>query len=191
MPLKGQLFIISGPSGVGKGTLVNAIIGRLPNVEVSVSATTRPPRPGDVDGVTYHFLSDAQFDRELSQDGFLEWAEVHGQRYGTLLSEVNRILASGKDLILEIDTQGNEIVRSKIPQAISIFIAPPSLKELEQRLLLRQTEDCSKIKQRLKAAELELKAKDSYNVVILNEDLDTAIQELVDCISSYHNHSES
>ncbi|GHT78655.1 guanylate kinase [Actinomycetota bacterium] len=185
MPEKGNLFIISGPSGVGKGTLVAAVLQRLENIQVSISATTRLPRLGDIPDQSYHFFSDQQFDEMISTDGFLEWAVIHGQRYGTLMSEVNKILKTGNDMILEIDIQGNNAVKAKMPEAISIFIAPPNMQELENRLRNRHSEDDLKIKQRLKTAELEIESKDGYNVVIVNEDLDAAINELVSLISGY------
>ena len=179
MSVRGQLFVISGPSGVGKGPLVNMLLERVDGIALSISATTRPPRSGDQEGVDYYFLDDEQFDALLANDGFLEWANVHGRRYGTLLAEVERILDLGQDLILEIDTQGNEQVKKRMPQAVSIFVAPPSLAELESRLRLRATEDYAEISRRLQTAKFELQAKDRYNVVIENADLNAAAAELV------------
>ncbi|MDR3135942.1 MAG: guanylate kinase [Coriobacteriales bacterium] len=185
MSTKGHLFVISGPSGVGKGTLVEKLLQRQKGIALSVSATTRPPRAGDRDGVTYHFLSDAQFDMLIAADGFLEWAEVHGWRYGTLVSEVERILASGQDLILEIDIQGNDLIKKRLPDAVSIFIAPPSLSELKQRLLQRGTEDEAAVARRLETAKLELQAQNRYNVIIENDDLDAACAALAQTVEAY------
>ncbi|MDR2672510.1 MAG: guanylate kinase [Coriobacteriales bacterium] len=185
MHTKGNLFIISGPSGAGKGTLVDAVVKRLDNIVVSVSATTRLPRLGDVPGESYHFLDDQEFDELARNGGFLEWATIHGRRYGTLVSEVQRILDAGQDLILEIDVQGNDLVKSKMPEAVSIFIVPPSLDELKRRLNQRGTEDPASIAQRLKAAEVELQARSRYNVIIVNDDLATATDELVAFIERY------
>ncbi|MDR2035216.1 MAG: guanylate kinase [Coriobacteriales bacterium] len=184
---RGSLFIVSGPSGVGKGTLVAAALKALPNLALSVSATTRPPRPGDVEGVDYYFKTEEEFDQLIQNGGFVEWAEVHGRRYGTLTSEVNKALGEGKDLILEIDPQGFMQVKSHMSEVVSIFIAPPSLEELKRRLKQRGTEDDQSISQRLKTAEIEIQAKDSYNVVIINDDLEKALQELVSLITQKGN----
>lgn len=175
----GHLFVISGPSGVGKGTLVAAVLKAFPDIALSISATTRAPRPGDVEGVSYHFKTDEEFDELIAQGNMLEWAQIHGNRYGTLLSEVQKALASGKDLILEIDPQGNSQVKSTLPEAFSIFIAPPTKEELRTRLVARGTEDSMSIEQRLRTAELELREKDRYNAVIVNDDLELATRELL------------
>jgi guanylate kinase len=172
---------------VGKGTLVAAALKALPNLALSVSATTRPPRPGDVEGVDYYFKTEEEFDQLIQNGGFVEWAEVHGRRYGTLTSEVNKALGEGKDLILEIDPQGFMQVKSHMSEVVSIFIAPPSLEELKRRLKQRGTEDDQSISQRLKTAEIEIQAKDSYNVVIINDDLEKALQELVSLITQKGN----
>jgi guanylate kinase len=176
---QGNLFVVSGPSGVGKGTLVFAAVKALPDVALSVSATTRAPRPGEVDGVTYHFKSDAEFDELLGHGGLLEWAEVHGRRYGTLTSEVRTALDEGRDLILEIDPQGCEQIQRQLPEAFSIFIAPPSLAELRKRLEGRATEDADSIARRLETAEVEMRMQNRYNVVIVNDNQALATQELL------------
>ena len=181
--IRGRLFIISGPSGAGKGTLVNAALKALPNLALSVSATTRPPRPGEIDGVTYHFITDEAFDELIANDGLLEWAEVHGQRYGTLTSEVTKALDAGNDLVLEIDLQGFRQVKSHLSEMFSIFIAPPSMDELKKRLILRGTETSETLSRRLETAEVEMKAKDSYTVIIVNDDLEKATQELIALMS--------
>jgi guanylate kinase len=174
----GTLFIISGPSGAGKGTLVNRVRDSITGLEVSVSATTRLPRAGERDGREYHFFSARQFDTELAADGFLEWAEVHGQRYGTLRREVERLLASGRDLILEIDVQGREQVLSRWPEAVSVFVAPPSLEELERRLRARGSDDERSVQWRVRTAREEMKKADSYDYLIFNDDLEKAVHEL-------------
>ncbi|MCL2806574.1 MAG: guanylate kinase [Coriobacteriia bacterium] len=182
IPLKGRLFVVSGPSGAGKGTLVSAALEMLPNLTLSVSATTRNPRPGEVEGVNYHFKSDQEFDELISTDGLLEWARVHQHRYGTLKDQVNRALSEGQDLILEIDLQGYRQIRDHDNEVISVFVAPPTLEELERRLVHRGTESKESIEQRLCTARVEMEAKDSYTVVIVNDDYETAAKELVDFI---------
>ena len=129
-----RLFVISGPSGAGKGTLLSRVRESRPDLGLTVSATTRSPRPGDVDGVTYHFLDDSDFVARVERGEFLEWADVHGHKYGTLRSEVDRRIADGKSVILEIDVQGAFNVRKVYPDAVLIFIEPPSMDELERRL---------------------------------------------------------
>ncbi|MDR3052768.1 MAG: guanylate kinase [Coriobacteriales bacterium] len=183
--MSGNLFVISGPSGAGKGTLVERAFGVLDELWLSVSATTRKPRPDELEGVHYFFLGDDQFDALLAEDGFLEWAPVHGQRYGTLRTEVESRLARGIDVVLEIDPQGAFQVREKLPRAQLIFIEPPSLRELERRLIIRATETAEAIARRLRTAEVELAAKERYNVVITNDDLETATSELVEFITQH------
>ncbi|MCL2757688.1 MAG: guanylate kinase [Coriobacteriia bacterium] len=182
---KGTLFVISGPSGAGKGTLVSMLTKSLDSIGLSVSATTRSPRPGEVDGVAYFFLSNEQFDEELAQDGFLEWASVHGNRYGTLIREAERTLAEGKDLILEIDVQGQAQIKQRYPDAVSIFIEPPSLSALEQRIRARGADSEESLQKRLEAARMELVAKERYTVLITNDDLETAAQQLIEVVMSY------
>jgi guanylate kinase len=181
---QGRFFIISGPSGVGKGTLVSAAVEALPQLALSVSATTRAPRPGDEEGVSYHFKSDAEFDELVKHGGLLEWAEVHGRRYGTLSSEVRAALDEGRDLILEIDPQGCEQIKAQLPEAVAIFIAPPSLAELKKRLEGRATEDAASIERRLRTAEVEMGMQNRYNVVIVNDNQHEATQSLLEVISA-------
>ena len=180
---KGHIFVISGPSGAGKGTMVNAALKAFPHMALSVSATTRSPRPGEVEGVDYHFKTNEEFDELLSNDGLLEWAEVHGQRYGTLTDEVNKALNEGRDLVLEIDPQGYNQVRSRMSEVCSIFIVPPSLDELKRRLELRGSESKESIERRLCTALVEMKMQDSYDVVIINDELEKATNELIAVIS--------
>lgn len=179
---QGRLFIVSGPSGAGKGTLVSALIKALPDLLLSISATTRPPRSCDSEGVSYHFKSDTEFDELIENGELLEWAEVHGNRYGTLVSEVRGALDTGKDLVLEIDPQGDEQVKRLIPETYSIFIAPPSMAELQRRLELRGTEDKAMIEERMRTAEVEMQSRGRYNAVIVNDDLAQATRELVEVV---------
>ena len=152
---KGNLFVISGPSGAGKGTLVKRLLERIPDAWVSVSATTRAPRPGEIDGVHYYFMNDKRFDDLVAAHGFLEWADVHGKRYGTLKRTVLERMSAGQQVILEIDVQGAFQVRKLIPEAILVFIEPPSLEELRRRLEGRGTENADAIERRMKTAEAE------------------------------------
>lgn len=184
----GRLFVVSGPSGVGKGTLVAAARKALPHLAFSVSATTRPPRKSEVDGVDYHFVSNADFDRLIEEGAMLEWAEVHGNRYGTLLSEVRKALDAGQDVILEIDPQGNQQVKNLVPEAYSIFIAPPSFEELRERIEDRATEDHKSIEQRLRTAKVELDQQDRYNAIIVNDVLDESIARLIEIIETESSH---
>ena len=169
-----KLFVISGPSGAGKGTLVTRVRERRSNLGLTVSATTRAPRKGEVDGVNYFFLTREEFDRRVANGEFVEWAEVHGNRYGTLVSEVQSKLASGASLILEIDVQGALQVKERFPEAVLIFIKPPSLE-----VLGRGTETPETIELRMANAAHELALADRYDDVVVNDDLDRATDELV------------
>lgn len=175
-----KLFVISGPSGAGKGTLVTRVRERRSNLGLTVSATTRAPRKGEVDGVNYFFLTREEFDRRVANGEFVEWAEVHGNRYGTLVSEVQSKLASGSSLILEIDVQGALQVKERFPEAVLIFIKPPSLEVLRERLariaVPRRPET---IELRMANAAHELALADRYDEVVVNDDLDRATDELV------------
>lgn len=182
---KGNLFVLSGPSGAGKGTLVKRVLQRVPDAWVSVSATTRQPRPGEVDGSDYFFLDQPRFDELVSQGGFLEWAHVHGNSYGTLRSRVQDRIDHGSQVILEIDVQGAFQVKKAMPEAHLIFIEPPSLEELERRLRGRGTETEEVICNRMKTAEVELARKMEYDVQVVNDELERATEELVSYIGSF------
>ena len=174
------ITVISGPAGVGKGTVVQLLRASHPEVWVSVSATTRPPRPGEVDGVHYLFTSDAEFDRLIETDGLLEWAVVHGRhRYGTPAGPVLEAAAQGRPVILEIDLQGARQVRESMPGAFFVFLSPPSWEELVRRLVGRGTETPEVMARRLATAEAELAAQDEFDVVVVNNQLESACAELV------------
>jgi guanylate kinase len=174
----GRVFVITGPSGVGKGTLIRGLRERIPELELSVSATTRDPRPGERDGVDYHFLSDAQFDAHVAAGDFAEHATYSGRRYGTLRSELERRTRAGVPVVLEIELQGARQMRHALPDAVQVFIAPPSLEALEARLLGRGTDDEESREQRLTTAQRELEAKGEFAEVVVNDSLDDATERL-------------
>ena len=185
MARRARVFVVSGPSGVGKGTLVALLRERVSCLGLTVSATTREPRDGERDGVSYHFMDDAEFDRRLAAGEFLEWAWVHAHRYGTLKSEVERVLAGGESVVLEIDVQGGLAVRAAMPDAVLVFIEPPSMDELERRLRGRGTEDEEQVALRLANARSEMARAPEYDVRIVNDDLDRACRELQEVIHTY------
>lgn len=180
-----KLFVVSGPSGVGKGTLVSLVREQRTDLGLTVSATTRQPRPGEVDGVSYHFLTNEDFDRRVEAGEFLEWANVHGNRYGTLASEVDRNLSAGKSVILEIDVQGALNVRKVFPDAVLVFIEPPSMEVLEQRLRGRETESEESLRLRLADAAGELELAPRYDERIVNDDLERAASELLRVLETH------
>jgi len=180
---KGKLFVISGPSGAGKGTLREKALSNIQNLVYSISCTTRAPREGEVDGVQYRFITHEKFKEDIAENLFLEYAHVHADFYGTLKADVVRELDAGKNVLLEIDVQGALQVREKMPEAILIFIAPPSLEILEKRLRDRHTETEENLKLRLSNAKKELELKNKYDYVIVNDNLETASNELRDLIT--------
>ena len=178
--MSGDVTVISGPTAVGKGTVVQALKARHPEVWVSVSATTRPPRPTEIDGVHYHFVSNADFDVLVATDGLLEWATVHGRdRYGTPSAPVEAAVERGERVILEIDLQGARQVRQRLPGARLVFIAPPNWAELVNRLVGRGTETAEQRERRLRTAQVELAAADEFDHVVVNDDLGRAVDDLV------------
>ena len=181
----GNLFVVSGPAGVGKGTLVARVMEAMPNAWLSVSATTRTPRPGEVDGVHYRFLSDQEFDELVANDGFLEWAQVHTARYGTPRDSVIEHMDNGEQVILEIDVQGAFQVKEKMPACHLIFVEPPSLTELRSRLEGRGTEAPDVVDKRMQVAEVELARKKEYDYTLVNDDLDEATADLLAIIQSF------
>ncbi|MBQ7196158.1 MAG: guanylate kinase [Synergistaceae bacterium] len=180
----GKLFVISGPSGAGKGTLRERALSDFQNLVYSISCTTRQPREGEVDGVQYRFITHEKFKEDIEKNLFLEYAHVHADYYGTLKADVLKELEAGRDVLLEIDVQGALQVREKMPEAILIFIAPPSIEELEKRLRDRHTETEEHLKLRLSNAIKELELKDEYDFVIINDDLETASRELRNLIKN-------
>jgi guanylate kinase len=172
-------IVVTGPSGAGKGTLIHELLERVPELEATVSATTRDLRPGEKDGSDYWFLDPDEFLARIEADSFLEHVVyVSGQRYGTLRAEVERIHASGKNCVLELETRGARAVRDSEPSAVAIFIAPPSFDELERRLRERATESSGEIEERLELAREQMQEADGFDHVVLNDDVERAVAEL-------------
>jgi guanylate kinase len=174
---RGTLFVVSAPSGAGKHTILERVLARDNRLGYSVSATTRRPRHGEVDGTHYHFMDRASFERRVAGGDFVEWAEVHGNLYGTLRSEVDRLVESGKDIVLELDVQGMRNVKRAGLDAVTIFIMAPTIEDLERRLKARGTDRPEEIALRLSNAEAELAARGEYDHVIVNADIDRATAE--------------
>lgn len=179
-----KVFVITGPSGVGKGTLIRELLRSVPDLELSVSATTRAPREGEENGRDYHFLTPEEFERRVEEKDFLEFATYSGNRYGTLRSEVERCLDTGRSVVLEIEVQGAQQVRAAKPDSVQIFIAPPDPAVLRERLLGRGTDSTDAIDERLKVAEQELAAQDDFDHQIVNDDISRASDELVAVVRS-------
>ena len=179
-----RVFVITGPSGVGKGTLIRGLLERVPQLELSVSATTRDPRPGEQPGVDYHFLDAGEFERRAQAGDFVEHADYSGRRYGTLRSELERRLADGTPVVLEIEVQGARQVREAMPEAVLVFIAPPSTEALRARLVGRGTDAGEQIEERLRTAERELRARPEFAHVVVNDRLEDATDELAAIVQS-------
>ena len=173
-----RLTVITGPSGVGKGTLVGRLLERHPSIWLSVSATTRAPRAGEVDGQSYFFLSREAFERQVAEGGFLEWAEFAGNLYGTPRGPVEEHLAAGRPVLLEIELEGARQVRQSFPAGFQLFIKPPSFEELERRIRGRGTDSDEAIARRLERARVELAAEAEFDAALVNGDLDEALAEL-------------
>ena len=182
MNRKGRLFVITAPSGAGKTSLIDALMRADPSLKLSISYTTRAPRPGEKDGVDYHFVDEATFLAMRSRGEFLESAEVHGNRYGTSKGVITAALAKGEDLILEIDWQGAQQVRAIYPECVGIFILPPSSEELERRMRARGQDSDAVIRRRLDNAREELEHAGEFEYRIINKDFDTARRELAEII---------
>lgn len=178
MGTKGHLFIISGPSGAGKSTILSAILRKRPQLRYSVSYTTRPPRGDEQDGVDYHFISDVAFRKKIEAGELVEWAEVHGCLYGTSATYVDETLAAGQDVLLDIDVQGAKRLSAKYPEAISVFIATPNMKELKKRLMKRGMDSHEAAERRLKNAKVEMTQAHLYDHVVVNDDLDLTVSKL-------------
>ena len=179
---KGTLFVISGPSGVGKGTLVGMLRGKKPEISLSVSATTRQPRPGEVDGTHYFFLTKEDFKNRVDAGEFLEWAEFSGNCYGTNKKFVEKSLNKGKNIILEIDVCGALQVKNKMPEAVLIFIEPPSMEALKSRLFKRNTESEEEVQNRINIVKSEIEKKHEFNHVMVNDNLEEAYNTLENII---------
>jgi len=173
-----RVFVITGPSGVGKGTLIRGLLARVPELELSVSATTRAPRPGERNGVDYHFLSDEEFDRKVAAGAFVEHAAYSGRRYGTLRSELERRTGAGVPVVLEIELQGARQVRRTLPEAVQVFILPPSDSALRERLVGRGTDPPEEIERRLRVAQRELAAQGEFDHLVLNDRQEDAVDAL-------------
>jgi guanylate kinase len=176
---KGTLYILTAPSGTGKSTVAEQVLGARPNLAFSVSHTTRPMRPGEVDGEDYVFIDDAAFDAMVASDGFAEWAHVHARRYGTSKAEVTRRLDAGFDVLFDIDPQGGIQLMAVYPEAITIFMVPPSMASLEARLVGRGTESPEQVGIRLGVAREELGAAHRYQYLVINDVLDDAVSEFL------------
>jgi guanylate kinase len=177
----GRVVVLSGPSAVGKSTLVHRLRERIPDLYFSVSATTRAPRPGEVDGVDYHFVTPARFQQLIDEGALLEWAEIHGglHRSGTLARPVREATAAGHPVLIEVDLAGARAINQAMPEAITVFLAPPSWSDLEARLIGRGTETPEVIDRRLATARTEMLAQDAFDAVVVNRELETACAELV------------
>ena len=177
---KGAILILSGPSGCGKSTLLNEVYKDIGDYHFSISTTTRDIRAGEEDGKDYYFVTKQEFEKDIINDNFLEWAEVHGNYYGTSLKPILKALNEGKLVIFDIDVQGHEIVREKLDRVVtSVFITTPSLKELENRLYGRNTDSSEVIEKRLSNSKEEIKSFQKYDYLIINDDLQTASKQLV------------
>ena len=181
---QGRLTVLTGPSGVGKGTLMRLLLSRHPKLNYSISATTRPPRSGEVDGKDYYFISRSKFQRLIDEGEFLEWAEFAGNLYGTPRKPVIDLMKSGRSVLLEIELEGARQIRATFPELLSIFILPPSFDELEKRIRGRKKDPEEAILRRLKRAKEEINSASEFHIQIVNDDLETAIHDIEGAIFS-------
>jgi guanylate kinase len=179
-----RAVVITGPSGVGKGTLIRSLMERMPDLALSISATTRRPRAGETQGVDYHFMSEEEFERHVGDGDFVEHADYAGARYGTLRSELETRMSSGAPVVLEIELQGARQVRETMPEAIQVFIAPPSVEALRARLVGRGQDTPEQVEARLRIADAEIAAQDEFGVVVVNDRLETAVDELASVVGA-------
>lgn len=183
--MAGKIFIISAPSGTGKTTVISKVVQGVPNLVLSVSTTTRSPRPGEKEGVDYHFVNEDSFNTMIKRGEFVEWASVHGHLYGTSKQVVNGLIKDGKHVLLDIDVQGAEKFKKTYPFSVTIFILPPSFDDLAKRLSKRGTEPKEEIEKRVKDAEEEYKRRHEYDYQVVNENIDEAASELIEIINYY------
>ena len=183
---RGLLFVLSAPSGAGKTTLRRAVLARFPEIAYSVSTTTRSPRPGEVDGRDYVFITREEFEAGIREGRWAEWAQVHGNYYGTSARTLQEAAAAGTDVLLDIDVQGARQIRRMFPESVTVFIMPPSFEVLAQRLTARGTESPAAIQLRLRNARQEMEERHWYRHVVVNDELATAVEELTAIIASYH-----
>jgi guanylate kinase len=181
--MKGILFILSAPSGAGKTTISRKAVAEIPGLEMSVSATTRAPRPGERDGIDYHFLTKQEFERRRDAGEFAEWARVHDHFYGTPKAPIESALASGRDMLLDIDVQGARQMKNRYPEAVAVFVLPPSEEELERRLRGRGTDPDEVIRRRLERAKAEMKESPAYDHRIVNRDIGESVRAFADIVA--------
>ena len=182
--MAGYIIIISGPSGVGKGTIIKGVLDRMSDIRITTSATTRKQRPNEINNKDYFFLSEEEFDHKVQNGEFLEWCIVHQNKYGTLKEEVEKYLNQGYDTILEIDIQGAKKIRQQIKNVISVFITPPTFEDLIRRLFNRKTDEEDVIVRRLSMAGKELASIGEYDYIVVNNDISSAIEDIIDIIKS-------
>ena len=183
---KGLLVVVSGASGTGKGTVCSALLENMPDLSYSISATTRTPREGEADGVQYYFMSKEQFQEMIQEGGFLEWAEVYGNYYGTPIKKIQERLADGRDVLLEIDVQGALHVMEKCPEGVFIFLLPPSLEELENRIRGRGTETEESLAKRLGSAKKEISVGRQYKYAVVNDTVENAVTKIKEILAAEH-----
>lgn len=184
MKKKGNIFVVSAPSGCGKTTIVERVMEEMPGIKRSVSATTRKPRPGEKNGTDYFFISEREFKDWVEKGKFLEWARTFGYYYGTPIHEAEKAVAGGDDLVLTIDVKGGAQVKKRLKKSVLIFIAPPDMKTLRERLMKRGTDSEKEIKKRLLVAEKEMARSKDYDFVVVNDDLGKAVAQIKDIIGS-------